>query len=415
MLVTSGTLTDSAEGGGGGPTLYITNNATDTLPTLLSENFTLPFDFDGNLAGTEVSELRLSKYLIAVLEHVSADNTSILAGTIIISNESFNIVKEKSEQGNVNYWLQIPSNFSPIYATSNITSVELHHFTSGILGSAIFEARLGIILGQPPFTIVDVRKSVFMRSVPISVGGEEGGFDFGVGFAGFLGILIAVLAPAPFVSASFAGEREKKTMEALLALPISRRTILLGKLCAGMALVGIFALMNIVGMFLNNYLLELAGSGDAERMSQRIEMGMIDLTPLSIFSITVAIILAAFIAIGLGISIASLTKDVRTSETLYQMVMLLPAMLTGLVSMFVGVPESLGAPGALLLYLIPWTHSIAIFIKMSSPAIYNLPSQSLTGFGLIGDLAFHLGALFISILVVITIASKIFDREGIVN
>lgn len=80
----------------------------------------------------------------------------------------------------------------------------------------------------------------------------------------------------------------------------------------------------------------------------------------------------------------------------------------------VGVPESIGGE-ALVLYLIPWTHAIAIFVKMSSPIFYNLPSQSLTGFGLAGDLLFHLGALLITILIVITIASKIFEREGIVN
>jgi len=67
------------------------------------------------------------------------------------------------------------------------------------------------------------------------------------------------------------------------------------------------------------------------------------------------------------------------------------------------------------LYLIPWTHATAIFIKTSSPALYDLPSQSLTGFGLLWDIIFHLGALAISILIIITIASKIFDRESIVN
>ena len=47
------------------------------------------------------------------------------------------------------------------------------------------------------------------------------------------------------------------------------------------------------------------------------------------------------------------------------------------------------------------------------PEFYNV--KSLTGLGLVPDLIFHITYLIIFILVVIYIASKIFEREGIVN
>ena len=91
---------------------------------------------------------------------------------------------------------------------------------------------------------------------------------------------------------------------------------------------------------------------------------------------------------------------------------MIPAMLTGFVGMFAGVPENLGGP-ALLLYVIPFTHSLAIFQKLLRPGYYDV--KSLTGFGLIGDLTFHFVYLVLSIAVVLYLASKVFEREGIVN
>ena len=106
------------------------------------------------------------------------------------------------------------------------------------------------ILSSKPFTIVDIKKYGTFKSSEILIGGESTTSDesFSIGFAGFMGILLAVTAPASFVSTTFAGEREKKTLESLLALPISRKGILLGKLASGMVLVCSFAVVNIIGM-----------------------------------------------------------------------------------------------------------------------------------------------------------------------
>jgi len=415
QLLITGSLSNIVGGDGSDETLFITTGLSDPEElTNLSRPFILPFDFENMDNGTLVTEIKLNKFLIASLEYASETNNTPFTKVLIQTNLSFTEVQELSETGEVEFWLHIPAEFNNFYTTNNTTKVELNFLSTGLLSSTIFEARLGVILGQAPFTIIDTTKIATIDVNPILIGGEETGLNFGVGFAGFLGILVAVLAPAPFVSTSFAGEREKKTMEALLALPISRRTILLGKLAAGLILVGILVIANIVGMFLYNFLLSLSSQSEISDAINDSGFGAIDLNLITIVSISIAIALAAFVAIGIGIAIASLTKDVRTSETLYQTIMIIPAMLTGFISLFAGVPESLGREG-LILYLIPWTHATAIFIKISSPALYNLPSQSLTGFGLFGDIIFHLGALAISILIIITIASKIFDRESILN
>ena len=218
------------------------------------------------------------------------------------------------------------------------------------------------------------------------------------------------MAPAPFVSTSFAGEREKKTMESLLALPISRFNILFGKLLAGMVLIGIFAVMNMVGLLGFSFVLGLADTGS--NGFNVAKMYAIDPSIVMLILIGVTMFLSAFVSIGIGISIASLTKDVRSAESLYSMIMLLPAMVVGMTSMFGSLPEEAFGGAGIVLYLIPWSHATAILSKGLYPQTYA--SSTLTG-TIATDLLFHLGYLVFIILIALFIASRIFEREGILT
>ncbi|MHA2366711.1 MAG: ABC transporter permease subunit [Candidatus Hodarchaeales archaeon] len=409
QLVTTSTLFATSEG----ETLYVTNGDTDTIVPL-SSSYELEIDFDGKKIGETVNEIKLSNYLISMLQYIAEnDNTSTLYGINVITSHTYTEVETLSEEGNVKYWLHIPTGFATDYNSSDLAIAILNYLPSGLMGPALFQAGLNSILAQPPFSIVEKTSFVATNEIILGDGESDEGFNFGVGMGGFIAILIAVLVPAPFVSTSFAGEREKKTMEALLALPLSRRLILFGKLTAGMCLVAVFAVMNFVGIVLYDFILNFGPTPavEAEDGTEAFSLA-IKLEPLTVISISIAMMLSAFIAIGIGISIASLTKDVRTSESMYQAILMLPSMLVGLVGMFVGVPESMGG-SALFLYLIPWSHALAIFHKMNSPSFYEV--KSLLGYGLIADLLFHLIFLFISIAIIIAIAAKIFEREGIVN
>ena len=406
-------LTQTVTTSTSGETLYITNEDTSANVTLLS-NFTLPFNYQGHAAGTNITQLNLSDYFIAAINHTAKNNNlSTLYGIkVIIDNYSH--VNTSAQQGKVNYWLDIPANFSSSYSTIGIASVELHYLQSSITGPALFQTGISQILAQPPFTIVAVQKVAILGSTQILLGGEQPsqGFNFGAGFAGMIAILISVFAPAPFISSSFAGEREKKTMEALLALPIPRRNILIGKLSAGMVLVVIFTLMNIIGMFFYNYLLTNFTTTSNNSSTSVSDILSINLDPTSVIAISVTMFLSAFISIGIGISIASLTKDVRTSESMYNLLLMLPSLLVGMLGLYGGLPENQGEAG-LLLYIIPWSHASAIFQEVSRPDYYNV--KSLLGFGLVPDILFHLVVLIIMIVIILYIATKIFEREGIVN
>ncbi len=310
----------------------------------------------------------------------------------------------------------IPENFTEVYLAFNMTTnrvtptIELYTLPGGIIGSELLQAGLWEVLQWPPFSIVDVNKASSLYSETITFTGEESAASgFGVGFIGFISVIIAVMAPAPFVSTSFAGEREKKTMESLLALPISRFNILFGKLLAGMVLVSIFAVMNMIGLLGFSYVVGMADTGGEFSTA---ELYAIDASVILLLLIGITMFLSAFVSIGIGISVASLTKDVRSAESLYTMVMLLPSMLVGMSAMFGSLPEESFGGAGMLLYLIPWSHAIAILSKGLYPQTYS--ASAITG-SIPTDLLFHLGYLVVIILIALFIASRVFEREGILT
>ena len=308
---------------------------------------------------------------------------------------------------NVSPIVVIPENFTEwinSYNGSNIPALvyilfQPNHQTFG--NTVQFE--IWQITSQPPYTVYTVIKASTANMIVVTYEGEEEAANpLTTGFLSYILILLTVMAPAPFVSASFAGEREKRTLEALIALPIRKFDILSAKLLAGMVLIGIFAFFNLIGIFIYDFLMKKV----AEQAGSDLAFGF-DLSFQTIISILGMITLSAFIAIGIGISIASLTKDSRTSETAYMAIMMAPALIIGMMSLLGLLPNKWS-----LLHLIPWTHAIQVMNKGMFPGTYT--HLTLTGSVLL-DIVVHLAFLLFYVILSIFIASKIFGRESILK
>lgn len=372
----------------------------------------------------------LGDLFIDRLINETQQNDSILSGAIVNHTKYADLTysdllsKINSSETVSSYTpcIIIPENFTIDYLAYNATStdpipprVELYTKPGGILGSSMLEAGIYEIIYQYPFTFhvpTGYDKFTYVSQKTIVFEGEEGAASgFGIGFIGMISIMVAVFAPAPFVSTSFAGEREKKTMESLLALPISRFHILLSKVLAGLVLVGIFAIMNIFGLLLFSAMINFIGNGN-EGAEEYSAVFAIDPNPTMILLVVLMMFLSAFVAIGIGISLASLTKDVRSAESMYTMFMYLPAIGVGMIGLIGGLPEQTFGEIGLLLYLIPWTHAFAILSKGLYPKTFE--SSALTG-SIPLDLVLHFGYLIAVILICLFIASKVFEREGILT
>jgi len=364
-----------------------------------------------------------NEFLLA-LQTSTQTNGSLLYGAIINHTRYANynhsqlmtFIHDSKTASTATPLIIIPSNFTDVYTAFDINVnpifpvVELYSLPGGLIGSSILEAAIGMIVSSEPFTLVSVDKVTTISKESITFPGEEGAASsFGAGFIGFLSVIIAVMAPSPFVSTSFAGEREKKTMESLLALPISRFNILLGKVLAGMVLLTVFAVMNLVGLLGFSWLLssQLADNdiGTSAMFSMDISIWLLLLVAITMF-------LSAFVSIGIGISVASLTKDVRSAESLYTLTMLIPSMAVGITGMFGALPEDAFGGAGIFLYIIPWAHSLALLSKGLYPQTYA--SSTLTG-SIPTDILLHVGYIGLVILICLFVASKVFERENILT
>ena len=358
-------------------------------------------------------EMNLGEQFIAALKDQAGLNESLIAGVSInftrYANTSYNdlidMITHPETMSEALPLIIVPENFTATYLALNFTShphipvVEVYSPPSRGYSDPIGPA-VQLIITQPPFTVSTIEKTIHVNHTAIAIEGEESAFSFGIGLMAFFGAMLAAQAPGPFINNSFAGEREKKTMESLLVLPISRFHILLGKLIAGMVLLILFAVMNFVGVMVFSVLVGMASAFLAFESSLTLYV-----------LVAVTMFLLAFVNVGIGISTASLAKDVRTAESLFA-VLTIGSMAVGAIAMVGGLPELVLGDIGVILYLVPWTNGIALLMKGAFPLTFA--SATLTG-NMATDMLFHLGYLVVFIFICLFIASKIFDRESILT
>jgi len=170
--------------------------------------------------------------------------------------------------------------------------------------------------------------------------------------AGFFGFLVPMMllmfiltGAMPVVSDATAGEKERGTLEVLLAVPAPTGAILLGKAGAAMVAAVLSTASGVGGLVLGGWLLQTRSAalpdGGAETFSFRLGAE-------ALFASLVTGVLFAAFAVGVMIFLGMLAKTYREAQTymgfLY-MVLVLPAVLLGMASSFL-------EPNPLL-YLIP--------------------------------------------------------------
>ncbi len=352
---------------------------------------------------------RIGEDFISDLAQIRYDENSQIYGSVmeIVSEaHTFDELVEHVRLDEFSPLIYIPENFTECYNNFNATSFPevfiLSNPSDRSFGWALFMTSFGIT-NQEPYTIYNIDKQSELRIQTLTYEGEEDLADsFIVGFIGLLITILAVMAPVAFVSSSFAGEKEKHTLEGLLVLPIRRFDILIGKLTAGMSLIVIFSIMNTLGLLFYQWIVNQAAAQGANPLTDGITI-----STEMIIAVFLMVFLSSFIAIGFGIAIASLAKDTSSAEGTYMVTMMVPALIVGMTTMLSQLPTKLNA-----LYLIPWTHSLAILYKSIYPQSYT--NQTITG-SLPLDIAFHLGYLMLFVFGSLFLASKVFDRESVVG
>ena len=265
---------------------------------------------------------------------------------------------------------------------------------SGIVAEEIPEASPGFF--QSP---VASEAMLYYRGRFMSVA-EAFALIFGVGLSVTMATMILVMSSMQVAATSIGIERESKTLEMLLSLPVSRRTLILGKI-AGVSLITMMGIISYgigVGIYFYSFntIIE-AGPGAQAGGGQVFSSGILHVSPGEVALLIVGLSLTLFISLLIGFMAGSMAQDVRGAQlasSYLGLVLLAPvfAVFFGVdISNLEGVWRIVYLDPIVLLYLVAWG------IVTSDASMYTM--------GFVG--------LAISMLFWLFLAGRVIDSEAI--
>lgn len=209
-------------------------------------------------------------------------------------------------------------------------------------------------------------------------------------------ILILLTYSMQIAATSVAMEKEEKTLETLLTLPMDRLAILMGKLSSSIIVAAVGALAYMIGY---NYVLgSFTASIPADTGLDLVSLGLTP-SPFGYLVLGISLFVALLSALALAVIMSAFSEDVRSAQSLIGYIypfIFIPA----LALMYINV-NTLPLALQIVLFAIPYTHPI-IASKSVVMGDYTTPI---------------LGIVYVSAftLIVMFAASRLFATEKILT
>lgn len=207
-------------------------------------------------------------------------------------------------------------------------------------------------------------------------------------------IMLLIIMAGQLAATSVAMEKEQKTLEVLLTLPIKRVYILIGKI-AGVVVVSVIATLAYIAGF-TYYMGSFSFGTD-----QGTDLSAYGLTPnaAGYGLLAISLFLSFLAALSLAVMIAAFTKDVRSAQSLMGIIyipILIPAFL-----LMMSPIEILPAGIQAVLYAIPFTYP-----TLAAKALYTY-EYTMVALGIVYQLTFT--------AIVLALAAKLYDSERLLT
>jgi ABC-2 type transport system permease protein len=209
-------------------------------------------------------------------------------------------------------------------------------------------------------------------------------------------MMIMLTFAIQMAATSIAIEKEQKTLETLMTLPVSRMTILTGKLTGSVVVAVTGAVAYMIGF---SYYMNSALGFAPELTSMTLVDTGLGLQPLGYVLLGAATFVTLVSGLALAISLAVFTDSVRSAQSLTGF-LVVPVIIPAIILMFTDLkmlPETV----RWVLLLIPYTHSI-----VASKAAF-LGNYSAVAWSIAYITAFTVAVLYI--------AAQIFSTERIIT
>ncbi|MBM3292220.1 ABC transporter permease [Candidatus Bathyarchaeota archaeon] len=209
-------------------------------------------------------------------------------------------------------------------------------------------------------------------------------------------IMMMVIFAIQMASTSIALEKEQKTLETLMTLPVSRLTILGGKLAGSIVIAIAGSISYMIGF---SYYTSSALSFAGETTSVVLTGTGIGIQPIGYLFLGIVMFITLVSALALAISLAVFTDNVRSAQSLTG-ILVVPLIVPALILMFADI-EMLPTTVQWILLVIPYTHSM-LATKAAFLGNYWIILRSIA---------------YISVFtfVVLWIAARIFSTERIIT
>ncbi len=278
---------------------------------------------------------------------------------------------------------------------STIVDIPINMFEGALIRQAISQA----FPNRDPSTVLDpisVSSFAVVKGKVIDVPPEVLRSLFVSQSLGFPMVIMLLLISAMQVAATTISiEKEEKTLETLLTMPISRLGILTGKLVGSVVVAAAGAVASMIGV--NYYTSSIFSMMPTETVN--LEALGLTMSPLGYGLLGAVMFVTIVSALALAIVVAAFSENVRSAQSLVgflNIIFIIPS----LVLMFADI-EILPYPFQMVLYAIPYTHAI-----LASKAAF------------MGDYFIMIRSIaYISVftVAVLYIAAKIFTTEKIVT
>ncbi|WP_042696819.1 ABC transporter permease [Thermococcus sp. PK] len=281
---------------------------------------------------------------------------------------------QKAQEENYNMIVIIPQNFSRALENNQKAQVEVYGTIRGISGGmreAVSEGRINAVLtvlneylaklkiqqnmeGDPEAILkpIDAKSFTVIKgrvvAIPPSLAAN---LITSQSFSMPIVIFIMIILVAQMSAGSMAMEKENKTLETLLTLPVKRITIVAGKM-VGTAVIGIIAaIAYMIGM--RNYLGSLTSSAQVGITLE--ELGL-TVTPQGAALFVLIMFLAMIFALSFAMLLAVFAEDTKSANTVVS-AGIMPLTFPTFILMFADL-ETLPLAIKYLLLAIPFSHPI---------------------------------------------------------
>lgn len=365
-----------------------------------------------------ISDLDQSKSSVQAIQAVAQS-----ASVVEISSNDSNEFIEKMKENKTQVGIIIPKNFERNILTKGNTSLETYALMNNF---SVLAGKKLAILDISTATINEVVSNNLINSKidsdeaillkhpvtpesyvsangKISEGNATQLLNYVMGQTTLIPIVlfIIIVMAAQMIASAVATEKENKTLETLLSLPISRRSIVTSKMLAAglvslvMAGVYIISFKNFNGG-ISGVMSGIVPSQDSSAIAQTLGLKF---TTLGFIELGIILFLAILLALAIAMILGAFAEDAKSAQGVIAPLMIL-VMIPYFVTLFMDI-SSLSPAIKYIIYAIPFSH---LFLAMSN---ILLGHQALAIAG-----GVYMLVLFI---VFVLIAAKIFSSDLILT